>query len=77
MLHGKIRHAPDERRLSFGLRAAEAIAYAGERTGYRVSHRVAIHGQRIADMFTVPERIVIDLANKEGEVVDVGPDGWK
>ena len=59
--------APNSRSVRNAIRAREAIVFL----------RVAGYGKRIGPAIPNPERIVIDLNNKTGEIVLIDKDGWK
>jgi hypothetical protein len=64
--------APSIAAFRAALRMLEARARYGEMPAQKVDHRLAFEG----DPFT-PSRIILDLANSEGQLLEISSQGWQ
>src|SRR5579864_2922606 len=64
--------APSTTAFRAALRLLEARARYGEMPAQKVDHRLGFEG----DPFT-PSRIILDLANAGGEVLEISSEGWQ
>jgi hypothetical protein len=67
--------APRPQSVRYALRTLEARCHRSESRRI-VSHRIAGYGERLGPAVPNPCRIVLDLLNKDGEVLLIDPDGW-
>jgi len=64
--------APSITAFRAALRMLEARARYGEMPAQKVDHRLAFEGDPFA-----PSRIILDLANSEGELLEISSQGWQ
>jgi hypothetical protein len=69
--YAEFESAPSFDALRSALRTLEARACHGESPAQKVAHRLSFEG----DPFT-PSKIILDLANSSGEVVEITSQGW-
>jgi hypothetical protein len=70
--YGEYETAPSTTALRAALRMLEARARYGEMPAQKVDRRLSFEG----DPFT-PSRIILDLANPDGEVLEISSRGWQ
>ena len=67
--------APAPASVRFALRTLEARTRRSDDRRI-VSHRISGYGERFGPALTSPTRIVLDLHNKNGDVLHIDPDYW-